>query len=62
MEKSIKFNHNHNKYNLVILCVGNNSNIFVSKNSLALSTSTLDYRCDNGMNRLTFNGILVDEL
>tara|TARA_B100000029_G_scaffold389442_1_gene385793 strand:+ start:5172 stop:6320 length:1149 start_codon:yes stop_codon:yes gene_type:complete len=25
--KSIKFNHNHNKYNLVILCVGNNSNI-----------------------------------
>ena len=40
--------------------VGNNSNIFVSRNSLALLISTLDCCRFNGMNWLTFNGLLVD--
>ena len=49
--------------NLIILAclvspVGSSSNIFVSKYSLARSTSTIDDDCSNVMNWLTFKGLL----
>ena len=48
--------------NLMILdcrvsLAGSSSNIFVSRNSSALSTSTIDDYCCNGMNWLTFEKV-----